>query len=216
MRFGRRSCWLSCCPPSRFPQQKRDREWHSEKTISEVIFRRLILLHCSADVLRQSGCQQSLSSPWHKNPLVFDLGKRGTTILERHRRACFIGFFLSNRSKRSILLPQQILVSSSIVLPCQAPVVDKCFAAYCARLAKDINPRCRCIVGSASFGGIVAIEMATQLNAVVCILSGRDRFPADISSRIRARRILSPAFSFCLLGHWNISQNWQSPFCDGC
>jgi pimeloyl-ACP methyl ester carboxylesterase len=51
---------------------------------------------------------------------------------------------------------------------------------YAARLARVVDPGCPCIVGGASFGGIVALEMAPHLQALACVLIGSIRSPAEL------------------------------------
>ena len=57
--------------------------------------------------------------------------------------------------------------------------------AYAVRLAPLIDPRCPCLVGGASFGGIVALELATHLPVLGCILIGSIRSPAELPIRWR-------------------------------
>src|SRR5262245_7658263 len=58
--------------------------------------------------------------------------------------------------------------------------------AYAARFARVVDPGVPCIVGGASFGGVVAQEMAKQLRAVACVLIGSIRSPAELPWRWRA------------------------------
>lgn len=103
-------------------------------------------------------------------------------------------------ANESIFLPQQICFPNLIVVPWQVPEDGESLASYCARVAKDVDPGCPCIVGGASFGGIVALEMASQLDARGCILIGSVRSPAEIPKRIRALKILAPILNFLPFG----------------
>jgi thioesterase domain-containing protein len=47
-------------------------------------------------------------------------------------------------------------------------------------MAHEIDPRGPCIVGGASFGGAVALEMATHLQAQACVLIGSIRTPNEL------------------------------------
>ncbi|MFO0824885.1 MAG: alpha/beta hydrolase [Gemmataceae bacterium] len=62
---------------------------------------------------------------------------------------------------------------------------------YAKRFAHAIDPGEPCIVGGASFGGIVALEVAAHLQAVACVLIGSIRSPAELSWRWRAMRPLA-------------------------
>lgn len=105
-------------------------------------------------------------------------------------------FFSGMGANESIFLPQQTCFPSLIVVPWQVPEKGESLVSYCARLAKDIDPGCPCIVGGASFGGIVALEIASQLDALGCILIGSVRSPDEIPKRIRAFRIFAPILKF--------------------
>lgn len=63
--------------------------------------------------------------------------------------------------------------------------------AYAERLAPRIDPGRPCFVGGASFGGVVALEVATLLPALGCILIGSVRSPAGIPRRWRVLRPLA-------------------------
>src|SRR6476619_5718672 len=49
-----------------------------------------------------------------------------------------------------------------------APLDREPLAEYAQRFAQAINPGRRCFVGGASFGGLVALEMAAHLQAEAC------------------------------------------------
>ena len=69
-----------------------------------------------------------------------------------------------------------------------APLPNESLRAYAMRLAHEVNPGCPCIVGGASFGGIVALEMTAHLQAVACVLIGSVRSPAELPWRWRVLR----------------------------
>jgi pimeloyl-ACP methyl ester carboxylesterase len=60
--------------------------------------------------------------------------------------------------------------------------------SYAARLARLVDPGCPCLVGGASFGGIVALEMAPLLQAKACVLIGSVRSSDELPWRWRALR----------------------------
>jgi pimeloyl-ACP methyl ester carboxylesterase len=62
---------------------------------------------------------------------------------------------------------------------------------YAERLAKIVDPGCPCIVGGASFGGIVALEMARFLSVRACLLFGSVRSPAELPWWVPVIRPLS-------------------------
>lgn len=71
------------------------------------------------------------------------------------------------------------------VQPWIEPLPRESLPAYAARLALVVDPGCPCIVGGASFGGIVALEMARHLPALACILIGSVRSPSELPKNIR-------------------------------
>ena len=66
----------------------------------------------------------------------------------------------------SIFLPQKLAFQNLIVPEWPKPVEDDNLASYCSRLAAATDPGCPCIVGGASFGGVVALEMTRHLDAL--------------------------------------------------
>jgi pimeloyl-ACP methyl ester carboxylesterase len=52
--------------------------------------------------------------------------------------------------------------------------------AYAARLARRVDPGRPCFVGGASFGGIVALEMAAHVQARACFLIASVRSPSEL------------------------------------
>ena len=61
-------------------------------------------------------------------------------------------------------------------------------AEYARRLAARIDPKCPCVIGGASFGGMAAIEVARHLNARACVLIGSVRSPEQFPMALRAAR----------------------------
>ena len=90
----------------------------------------------------------------------------------------------------SVFLPQKLAFPNLIVPDWPIPDADDDLSSYCARLAADIDPGCPCFVGGASFGGIIALEVARHLNAKACFLIGSVRGPQQLPLRIRALRFL--------------------------
>jgi pimeloyl-ACP methyl ester carboxylesterase len=68
------------------------------------------------------------------------------------------------------------------------PLPDESLRSYAARMARLIDPGGPCFVGGASFGGIVALEMAAHLDAQACFLICSVRSPAELPWWWRAFR----------------------------
>ena len=66
-------------------------------------------------------------------------------------------------------------------------------AAYAARLARAVDPGRPCWIGGASFGGFVALEMATHLDVRGCILVGSVRSSRELPGALRALRPVARA-----------------------
>jgi pimeloyl-ACP methyl ester carboxylesterase len=71
------------------------------------------------------------------------------------------------------------------------PLRNESLRSYAARFARAIDPGVPCIIGGASFGGIVAREMISHLRTVACVLIGSIRSPAELSWRWRVLRPLA-------------------------
>ena len=71
------------------------------------------------------------------------------------------------------------------VQPWIPPLTGESLRQYAARLAPLVDPGRSCIIGGASFGGVVALEMARYLPAVACILIGSVRSPSGLPWRWR-------------------------------
>ena len=74
------------------------------------------------------------------------------------------------------------------VQPWIQPIPGESLRAYAARLVPLVNPGRPCIVGGASFGGVVALELAAHLPALACVLIGSIRSPAGLPRRWRLLR----------------------------
>jgi pimeloyl-ACP methyl ester carboxylesterase len=68
------------------------------------------------------------------------------------------------------------------------PFPAETLSDYAARFARELDPKCPCFVGGASFGGLVAIEAARHLQAKGCFLIGSVRSPDEFPSWVRACR----------------------------
>lgn len=96
---------------------------------------------------------------------------------------------LSGMAADERLFESQVAAFPNIrVPPWVPPLPGESLRAYAARLAPLVDPGRPCIVGGASFGGVVALELATHLPALACILIGSIRSPAGLPWRWRLLR----------------------------
>jgi pimeloyl-ACP methyl ester carboxylesterase len=85
--------------------------------------------------------------------------------------------------------PQREAFPHLIVPTWPAPRPDDTLPAYAARLAKQVNPGRPCFVGGASFGGMIAMEVARHLpNVLGCFVIGSVRSPRELPARLRLMR----------------------------
>jgi pimeloyl-ACP methyl ester carboxylesterase len=61
-----------------------------------------------------------------------------------------------------------------------APRPRESLCSYAGRLARHIDPGRPCVVGGASFGGIVAVELAVHVHARACVLIASVRSPGEL------------------------------------
>lgn len=71
------------------------------------------------------------------------------------------------------------------------PQPNEPLADYAARFAQIIDPQCPCFVGGVSFGGVVALEVATHLKVRECYQFGSIRDPRQLPKRLRFFRSIS-------------------------
>lgn len=84
--------------------------------------------------------------------------------------------------------PQLAAFPTLRVQPWIEPLPEESLREYAARLAPLANPGQPCIVGGASFGGVVALELAQHLPALACILIGSVRTPSGLPWQWRLLR----------------------------
>ena len=79
------------------------------------------------------------------------------------------------------------LITPAWIEPCgREPLI-----AYARRIARCIDPGGPCFVGGASFGGMVALEMAVHLRAEACFLIASIRSGRELPWQLRALRPLA-------------------------
>jgi len=74
-----------------------------------------------------------------------------------------------------------------------APSAHESLSAYAERFAGHVNPRRRCYIGGASFGGFVALEMSRHLDVAACFLIGSVQGPEEFPNSLRALRMVPQA-----------------------
>jgi pimeloyl-ACP methyl ester carboxylesterase len=84
--------------------------------------------------------------------------------------------------------PQLLAIPNLLVPSWIKPFPREPLHNYARRMAREVDPGCPCIVGGASFGGAVALEMATQLQAKACLLIGSIRSSDELPWYWRALR----------------------------
>ena len=87
-----------------------------------------------------------------------------------------------------VFLPQRLAIPQLRVPAWPRPDPADHLSTYCQRLAAEIDPGRECFVGGASFGGIVALEVARHVNSRACFLIGSVRSPAEIPRRLKGLR----------------------------
>ena len=91
---------------------------------------------------------------------------------------------LSGMAADECLFARQVAALPDLrVQPWIPPRAGESVRSYAARLAPLANPGRPCIVGGASFGGVVALEMARYLPARAVVLIGSVRSPAGLPRR---------------------------------
>lgn len=92
-----------------------------------------------------------------------------------------------------VFAPQRLAFPQLIVPKWIAPVGDESLTSYCERFAATIRLPRPALIGGASFGGIVALEMARFLQPRGVLLIGSVRQPRELPRRVRMLRPLRGA-----------------------
>jgi pimeloyl-ACP methyl ester carboxylesterase len=90
----------------------------------------------------------------------------------------------------TLVMPQKLAFPQLIVPRWIAPLEHESLAAYCERFAESLRPLGRCVIGGASFGGVIAMEMARFLDPAAVILIGSIRGPDELPRRLAVFRSL--------------------------
>ena len=95
----------------------------------------------------------------------------------------------------SVFAPQKLAFPQLVVPEWIKPTGNETLAEYCERFAEVIRPVEPCIIGGASFGGLVALEMARFLNPLCVMLIGSVKGPTELPLRVRMFRSMRNAVS---------------------
>lgn len=90
----------------------------------------------------------------------------------------------------AIFAPQKIRFPQLIVPEWKRPQPNESLNHYCERMAGSLSVTQPCVIGGASFGGIIALEIAKHLNPLAVLLIGSVQEPAHLPSHVQALRPL--------------------------
>ncbi len=96
----------------------------------------------------------------------------------------------------SIFAPQKIAFPQLVVPRWPIPQVNDTLDSCCKRIADELRPLGRCVIGGASFGGIVALGVAQYLDPLGVLLIGSVRSPTELPYYLRMARRLGPLVRF--------------------
>lgn len=90
----------------------------------------------------------------------------------------------------SVFAPQKIAFPQLTVPRWPVPAPNESMDSYCQRLADELRVPGPCVIGGASFGGMVAQEISRYLDPLAIILIGSVRSPAELPGYARWSRSL--------------------------
>ncbi len=126
---------------------------------------------------------------------------------------CPLLLFSGMAADATVFAAQQTAIPGLVVPDWLKPERDETLTDYCRRWADELRPLQPRFLGGASFGGIVALEVAQFLKPEAVFLIGSVRSPAEIPRRIRrlrAFRSLLPAAPLTAL-QWSSRQTSRLP-----
>ena len=92
----------------------------------------------------------------------------------------------------AVFVPQRLAFPQLIVPTWPIPDTNDTLDSYSKRIAADLAIHGPCVVGGASFGGIVALHVARHLNPLAVLLIGSARDPAELPGIVRLARRVRP------------------------
>jgi pimeloyl-ACP methyl ester carboxylesterase len=108
--------------------------------------------------------------------------------------------------------PQRRALPGLIVPSWIAPAHREPLPSYARRMAFAIRPASPSLVGGASFGGMVALEMASHIGLAECVLISSIRSPAEMPWRLRVLRPLASIGPERLGSRAGWAARWLPPF----
>lgn len=111
----------------------------------------------------------------------------GTERSELNRETQHRPFFLLSGmgADERVFAPQKEEYPWLIVPGWITPVRGESLPDYAKRFAEKIDPGVPCIIGGASFGGMLAVEMIPHLQVDACILIGSVSHPSQLPAIVR-------------------------------
>lgn len=100
----------------------------------------------------------------------------------------------------SIFAAQAADLSELIVVDWVEPLRHESLGGYAKRLAESIKVPPGCLLGGASFGGIVALEMAPYIKPSGVVLIGSVRSPEELPRWIQRLRFAAPLVALAPIG----------------
>ncbi|WP_230253867.1 alpha/beta fold hydrolase [Rhodopirellula halodulae] len=116
----------------------------------------------------------------------------------------------------SVFASQSLAFPNLVVPDWLVPAKDDDLASYCERMTLELAIDRPCVVGGASFGGIVALEMTRHLDALACLLIGSVRSPSQLPRRIRFLRPMPPELKLVPLSFLQASAALSASVAEGC
>ena len=92
----------------------------------------------------------------------------------------------------SVFAPQKLAFPQLMVPQWPGPQPRDTLDSYSKRLADELRPLGRAIIGGASFGGIIALHVAKYLDPLAVLLIGSIHSPVELPRAIRFARGLRP------------------------
>ncbi len=96
----------------------------------------------------------------------------------------------------SVFAPQRLMFPQLSVPTWIKPLRNESLTEYAERFAAGCCPAGEFVLGGASFGGMLALEMARFVKPRALLLIGSVRGPQELPRRVRMWRGLSPAVNF--------------------
>ena len=84
------------------------------------------------------------------------------------------------------------------------PSRSESMAAYAKRMARAVDPCGPCLIGGASFGGIVAMEAAHHLQTRACLLFASSRDASGLPTSLRMARHLGKLINTDAIWKWTM------------